>query len=510
MPLRKRTEHTMSKFYITTPLYYVNDQPHIGHAYTEVAADVLARTERLLGKDVFFLTGTDEHGQKVSAAAASSNLSPKELADKMSKRFQELWKKLHISYDRFIRTTDADHEEMVKKIFDKIHKKGDIYSGTYKGNYCVHCETYVPALQLKKNLCPDCGREVSFLKEPSYFFRLSKYQEPLLSYIKENPDFIGPKFREKEVTNFIKSGLTDLSVTRTACQWGISIEGNFIVYVWFDALLNYLSGISYLSNSELFEKYWPPDVQFIGKDIIRFHDVIWPAILLSLSLPLPRRIFAHGWWVIRGEKISKSKGIVISPEKIISEFGVDGFRYFLLREIPFGADGEYSHSAFVKRYNSDLANDLGNLLHRTLSLLENSFDGKVPVSSGSLDEKLKEKSLSLIAIINEIEALKYSEALTKIWEVIAVANKYLDEKSPWRLSRKEAGPVLYNVGETLRIIAIFLQPFLPETSGKIAERLGIGEEFKKENFTSVKWGLLPEGRKIKKGESMFPRKATTN
>ncbi len=496
----------MNKFYLTTPLYYVNDAPHIGHAYTEVAADVLARTERLLGKDVFFLTGTDEHGQKVATAAASLNLKPKELADRMVVRFQKLWEELNISYDRFIRTTETDHEEVVKKIFRKIYQRGDLYQGTYKGYYCVHCESYITSSQLKENLCPDCERKVGSLEEPTYFFRLSKYQKDLLSYINEHPGFVDPAQRKNEVVKFIQRGLNDLSFTRRNCEWGIPIEEGLTIYVWFDAILNYLSGVGYLLNSEVFEKYWPPDVQFIGKDIIRFHDIMWPAILFSLSLPLPRKIFAHGWWKITGEKISKSKGLVISPQDIISEFGVDPFRYFLLREIPFGADGEYSYAAFVKRYNSDLANDLGNLLHRTLALIESSFDGKIPESSGSSDEKLKEKSLSLAGILPQIEALKYSEALSKIWEVIGLANKYLDEKSPWRLSQKEAAPALYNVVETLRIVALYLKPFLPTSSSKIAERLGIGEEFKRQNLKETQWGLLPEGRKIKRGKPIFPRK----
>ncbi len=494
------------KFYLTTPLYYVNDTPHIGHAYTEVAADVLARTERLLGKDVFFLTGTDEHGQKVATAAKALNLKPKELADRMSKRFQKLWERLNISYDRFIRTTEAEHEEMVKKVFHKLYQKGDLYQGTYKGYYCVHCESYILPSHLQENLCPDCGRKVGSLKEPTYFFRLSKYQKDLLSHIDAHLEFIGPPQRRNEVISFIRRGLIDLSFTRRSCEWGIPIEEDFTIYVWFDALLNYLSGVGYLSNSKLFGKYWPPDVQFIGKDIIRFHDIMWPAILFSLSLPLPKKIFAHGWWKIAGEKISKSKGEAISPQDIISEFGVDPFRYFLLREIPFGADGEYSYAAFVKRYNSDLANDLGNLLHRTLTLIDNSFDGKIPKSSGSSGERLKEKSLSLAGILPQIEALKYSEVLSKIWEVVAVANKYLDEKSPWRLSQREAGPALYNVLETLRIVALSLKPFLPASSSKIAEGLGIGEEFKKENFKKIQWGVLPEGRKIKRERPIFPRK----
>jgi len=497
----------VDKFYITTPLYYVNDIPHIGHAYTEIAADVLARTERLLGKDVFFLTGTDEHGQKIAAAAASLNLSPKELADRMSARFQKLWEKLGISYDRFIRTTESEHERVVKEVFHKIYRKGDLYQGVYQGHYCVHCESYVPAARLVKGqLCPDCKRKVSSMEEPTYFFRLSKYQKSLLSYISENPEFIAPTQRKNEVTSFIQGGLDDLSFTRRNCEWGIPIEKDFTVYVWFDAILNYLSGIGYLSHQELFEKYWPPDVQFIGKDIIRFHDIMWPALLFSLSLPLPGKIFAHGWWNIAGEKISKSKGTAISPDEIISEFGVDPFRYFLMREIPFGADGEYSRQAFIKRYNSDLANDLGNLLHRTLTLLENSFDGKIPESSGSSDGRLKEKSLSLVKVLPQIESLRYSKALTEIWEVIGLANKYIDEKSPWRLAQKESAPVLYDVLETLRIVAVFLKPFLPVSSSEIAERLGIAEEFKKQDLKDVQWGLLPKGRKIKKGKPIFPRK----
>ncbi len=497
----------MAKFYITTPLYYVNDVPHIGHAYTEVAADVLARTERLLDKDVFFLTGTDEHGQKIAAAAASLRIQPKELADRMSARFRKLWEKLNISYDRFIRTTEKEHENVVKEVFQKLYQKGDIYQGVYEGYYCIHCETYIPAGQLLEgNLCPDCKREVSSLKEPTYFFRLSKYRDILLSYIDENPGFIAPTQRKNEVISFIMGGLNDLSFTRRNCAWGIPLKGDFTIYVWFDAILNYLSGIGYLYHQESFEKYWPPDVQFIGKDIIRFHDIMWPALLISLSLPLPKKIFAHGWWKIAGEKISKSKGTVISPDDIISEFGTDPLRYFLMREIPFGADGEYSRQAFIKRYNSDLANDLGNLLQRTLTLVENSFNGKIPAFSGSWDERLKKECLSLAKVIPQIESLKYSAALTEIWKVIGLANRYIDEKSPWRLAQKEAAPILYNILETLRIVALFLKPFLPTTSSEIAARLGVAEEFKKWNLKDIRWGALPGGRKIKKGKPIFPRK----
>ena len=485
------------KFYITTPLYYVNAEPHLGHAYTTIAGDTLARWQRFLGKDVYFLTGTDEHGEKISKAANSLSISPKELADRMVKSYKKLWENLSISYDGFIRTTDEEHIEVVRKIFGKLLKKKELYKGAYKGYYCISCETYIT-----KSICPDCGRKGEILSEESYFFPLSRYGAPLLKYIEDKRNFISPSFRRKEVINFINQGLTDLSITRKNVAWGIPIDGSTI-YVWFDALVNYLSGIGYLRDKEKFERYWPPDVQLIGKDILRFHHIIWPSILFSLNLPLPKKIFAHGWWLSKGEKMSKSKGNVISPQDICEEFGANPLRYFLMREITFGLDGDFNRDSFIKRYNSDLVNDLGNLLHRTAHLLVSNFSSKIP-SPGEASQRLAKISLSLFdKVENEMEKLNYSQALADIWELIGAANKYLDETSPWSLPKEKAGPVLYNVCESLRFISIFLSPFLPSTCKEIRRRLGIKGEINKEE---VVWGRLTPGNRVIEGSVLFPRK----
>ncbi|MCM8810816.1 MAG: methionine--tRNA ligase [Candidatus Omnitrophica bacterium] len=491
------------KFYITTPLYYVNAEPHIGHTYTTVAADCLARFYRMKGYDVFFLTGTDEHGQKIYEASRKENLTPIELADRVSEIFKNMWRKINISFDRFIRTTEKQHEDVVKKVFKTLLEKGELYKGEYKGFYCIYCESYVNVEDKTKPICPDCKREVSEISETSYFFKLSKYQK-ILENLVENTEFVKPDFRKNEVLNFIKMGLSDLSVTRKNVVWGIEspTDEKYTIYVWFDALLNYLSGIGYLYDQETFKKYWPPDIQLIGKDIMRFHHIIWPAILLSLNLPLPNKIFAHGWWVSGKEKISKSKGNIISPEYYINEYGTDPFRFFLLREIPFGLDGEFSEENFKKRYNSDLVNDFGNLLNRTLNLIEKKFDNYVP--EGELDEKIVEFSEDVYKkYTKKIEQVSFSEAIEEIWNLVIFLNKYLDEKSPWR-ENTDSERTIISVFYGIRNLLIFLYPFIPQTCEKMINMLGLKiEEIKKlENF-KIKY---PGRIKIGKREIIFHRK----
>lgn len=498
------------KFYITTPLYYVNAEPHIGHTYTTVAADSLARFYRMAGYDVFFLTGTDEHGQKIAEAAKQANISPCELADKMALLYKNLWKKLKISYDKFIRTTETEHKEVVSKVFSYLLEKGDLYLGEYKGYYCVQCESYViPEKESMITLCPDCHRSVKQISEPSYFFKLSKYQEKLKNYIKENDEFIKPDFRKKEVLNFIEQGLLDLSITRKDISWGINspTTEKYPIYVWFDALLNYISGIGYLHNNELFKKYWPPDIQLIGKDILRFHHIIWPIILMALDLPLPKTIFAHGWWIANDKnKISKSKGNAVSPDDIIKNYGVDAFRFFLLREIPFGLDGEYSDENFKKRYNSDLVNDFGNLLNRTLNLVEKKCNGKIP--EGKPDEGIENLIEKVFSNYKEkMSELIFSEAIEEIWELVSYLNKFLDNKAPWRVPNddKNAGEILYPVMEGIRITSLFLAPFIPDSAKKTWEMLGLSEDPSLKNF-DVRKEKLTVGLNIGKREILFPRK----
>jgi len=492
------------KFYITTPLYYVNAEPHIGHTYTTIAADILARFYRMRNYDVFFLTGTDEHGQKIAEAAEKQNLTPVQLADKNSLVYKEMWEKLNISYTRFIRTTEKQHEEVVKKVFQKLLEKGDLYKGEYAGYYCVHCESYVIPEDEKNPLCPDCNRPVSKISEPSYFFKLSKYSDKLKDFI-EKTDFVQPDFRKNEVLNFIKMGLHDLSITRKNVKWGVEapVEEKFTIYVWFDALLNYLSGIGYLYDEETFNKYWPADIQLIGKDIIRFHHIVWPAILMALELPLPRIIFAHGWWKAGKDKISKSKGNVIEPKKLMDEYGVDPFRFFLMREVPFGLDGEYSDESFKKRYNSDLVNDLGNLLNRTLNLVEKKFNGIIPEVSIE-NEILNLTSEVYGNYVKKMEKVAFSDAIEEIWKLLSYLNKYLDEKAPWREGCKEVDKILRSVMEGIKNITFMLSPFIPETAKRIFEMMGLPENYGK-NFNYLK-EKLPEGIKIKKREILFPRK----
>ncbi len=503
------------KFYLTTPLYYVNDLPHIGHAYTTVAADALARYKRLKGYNVFFLTGTDEHGNKIAQAAKRKGLAPEELADQVVRRFKNLWEKLCISYDDFIRTTESRHTKVVERIFLRLYEQGDIYKGVYEGWYCIPCESFWLESQLGEGgLCPECGRPVEKVKEESYFFRLSKYQKKLFNYIEENPDFILPPTRRNEVIEFIKKGLKDISVTRLRLEWGVPcpVEEKHTIYVWIDALINYISALGYSTDEERFSLFWPADVQLVGKDILKFHAIIWPSLLMALGLRPPRRIFAHGWWMTKGEKMSKSKGNVINPERLVKEYGSDPLRYFLLREVPFGEDGNFSLSLFIKRVNSDLANDLGNLLNRTLPLVERHCKGRVPFPQDEeRDDEIREKIAQVLLQLDEkMDSLSFSEALSLIWEIVKTANLYIDRCAPWRLARegkrKRLHAVLYNLLETLRVLSFLLYPFIPSSAEKMWTQLGIKEDLKRQTWKEAEhWGRLTPGIEIKRGSPLFPR-----
>jgi methionyl-tRNA synthetase len=512
-------ENSKPTFYITTPIYYVNDVPHIGHAYTTIICDAISRYKKKAGYDVFFLTGTDEHGQKIEKAASEKGLTPIELADEVVVRFKKLWEALFISYDYFIRTTQPSHEKSVRNIFQKLKDKGDIYKGTYKGWYCVSDETFLSEdVALEEGgykICPDCGKQANLVSEECYFFRLSAYQKSLLDLYEKNPAFVRPQSRMNEVVSFVRQGLKDLSITRTTVKWGISLpdDPSHTIYVWFDALHNYLTGIGYERNKELFEKFWPADAHLIGKDILRHHAVFWPAFLMAAGFPPPGTVFAHGWWLKDETKMSKSKGNVLEPWPILETFGADPLRYFLLREIPIGLDGNFSHEGFIHRVNSDLANDLGNLVQRLLTMTHNYFQGRIVSVDQETEqdrdlrqefESTKEK------VLRHYQEYALNRALEEVWVFINSVNKYLASHEPWKLAKKNdkrtrLARILYQASCALRGISCLIYPVMPSSSEKIWQFLGESASIEKESYSDLDFFDLKLGQKTQKPRPLFPR-----
>ncbi len=503
------------KKYITTPIYYVNDVPHIGHAYTTIIADSTARYFRLRGFDTFFLTGTDEHGQKIEEAAKKRGKTPKEYADEISAKFKALWDEFEISYDKFIRTTDPEHIAGVQKAFEKMYQKGDIYKGVYEGHYCISCEAFFPESQLiDEEFCPDCGKQTTIVKEESYFFRLSKYQDKLLELYQKEEKFVLPKAKKNEVIRFVESGLQDLSITRTSFDWGIKLppsinDPKHVMYVWLDALLNYITALGYGTDERLMD-YWPADYHLVGKDILRFHAVYWPAFLMSLELPTPKHIATHGWWTRNGQKMSKSKGNVIDPKAVADAYGVENFRYFLLREVPFGQDGDFSQKALIDRINNDLGNDLGNLLNRIIGMSGKYFDYEVKSQDVAKyhQEELQEVHNIIEALPSLIENMKWHKFLDELWQALSVANKAIDRHTPWAKMKEgkkdEAMALVALVANILAKVALMLHPVMPKTTQAIAEALGFGID--QESYAKYidRFELLGDFR-IKKIPPLFPR-----
>ena len=502
------------KFYITTPIYYPSANFHIGHCYTTIVADAIARYKRLTGYDVFYLTGTDEHGEKIQKKANEAGVTSKEYVDKIVANAKDLWKSLDISYDKFIRTTDEEHVKCVQKIFERLYKQGDIYKGEYKGLYCTPCESFWTETQLINGKCPDCGRDVHEVSEEAYFFKLSKYQDRLVKYYEENPDFIEPESRKNEmINNFIKPGLADLCVSRTSFDWGIPVtfDDKHVVYVWLDALTNYISALGYLSDDDsLFKKYWPCDLHIVGKEIIRFHTIVWPIMLMALDLPLPKKVFGHGWLVIDGGKISKSLGNYKDPREYIDTYSVDAVRYFALREVPFGSDGSFSEEALINRTNGDLANILGNLVNRTIGMINKYFDGEVSNKgvSEEIDNNLIKEAESLyIKVENYMNKLEVPKALDSIFDLFRSLNKYIDETTPWILAKDDSkkdrlATVLYNLIEGIRIGTVLLRPFIPGTTEKIFKQINTDNT----SYDSVKeFGGYKSRTKVGIPEVLFQR-----
>lgn len=495
-------------FYVTTPIYYPDSRLHIGHAYTTVAADALARYHRLLGDDVFFLTGTDEHGQKISKRAKEAGRTPQAYVDDIVVTIKELWKVLGISYDDFIRTTEPRHEKVVQEVFRRLQAKGDVFKGEYEGWYCTPCESFWTEAKLVDGKCPTCGRGVEKVKEESYFLRLSNYAGRLRQYILDNPDFIRPQSRRNEMLAFIDQGLEDLSISRTSFDWGVPLPGDpdHVAYVWIDALTNYITAAGFDQDQEKFERFWPANVHLVGKEIVRFHAIIWPIILMALDLPLPKTVFGHGWLLLGDAKISKSVGNVVDPTVLVKRYGLDPVRYYLLREIPFGSDGTYTEDALILRTNVDLANDLGNLLSRTTAMVGRFSQGLIPAPSG--ESGLRAVAQEAVKCVTaRLEAYEISDALADLFVLIKRANKYIEDEAPWELSRKEdprLSTVLYDLAESLRITAVALRPFLLDTPQKIYDQLGLGS-IEGTTWADLAWGGLPPGTAVDRKDAIFPR-----